>query len=209
MKRLCLIFFVSLATRAEIYDRVVVAVDYQAITERQLDEELRVTAFLNKTPVVRDRVARHAAAERLIQQALIQKEMELSRYSPEQASDLAQYIKQVETALGGQERVSQEIARYELTEQVLREHLALQLTMITFIQQRFRPNAVVTDSEIQQAYKAEKYNRAGSGTAVVPPSERELVRQALLDRRSDELLNNWLTEARDRSRVVYLDPLLK
>ena len=52
----------------------------QVITELQLDEEIRVTDFLNKEPIIRDTTARRAAADRLVQQLLIRREMDVSRY---------------------------------------------------------------------------------------------------------------------------------
>ncbi len=80
---LCPVFLVSLHQSfcsAEIIDRIVITVGNQVITQSQVDDEIRVTAFLNHEKVDLSAAARKQAASRLIEQALIKREMDLSRY---------------------------------------------------------------------------------------------------------------------------------
>ena len=66
--------------RAEIIDRIAVSVGNQAITISDLDREIRVTAFLNRTPPDFSPAARRATADRMVEQRLILRELENSRY---------------------------------------------------------------------------------------------------------------------------------
>ena len=72
---------------ADIIDRIAITVGNQVITESQIDEELRITAFLNRDKLDVSDDARKQAANRLIDQALVKREMELSHYPFPQAVD--------------------------------------------------------------------------------------------------------------------------
>ncbi|MBV9158725.1 MAG: hypothetical protein JO097_20865, partial [Acidobacteriaceae bacterium] len=65
---------------AEVVDRIAIIIGRNVVTELQIDEELRVTAFLNNQPVTRDSATRRAAASRLIAQLLVERDMRLSHY---------------------------------------------------------------------------------------------------------------------------------
>ncbi|HEY6991869.1 MAG TPA: hypothetical protein VH369_25985, partial [Bryobacteraceae bacterium] len=92
MKILCLIACVALPLSAAIVDRLAVIVGQQTITQLQLDEEIRITALLNRRPVARDVETRRAAADRLVEQTLIRREMEQSRYPLPGQEDLDLYL---------------------------------------------------------------------------------------------------------------------
>src|SRR5437660_3249417 len=53
---------------AAVVDRIAVAVDNRAIKESQIDRDLRLTAFLNGTPLDAGIVSTRKAADRLIDQ---------------------------------------------------------------------------------------------------------------------------------------------
>ncbi len=146
--RLFLIFALMAASlQAEVVDRVAIAIDYQAITQLQIDEELRVTALLNHKPVVRDTNSRREAADRLVQQFLIKREMEVSRYPQPDSAEIDKYLAGVKADLGESSQFVPLLKRYELDEATLKDHLTLQLTTLRFIEFRFRPGVSVNDSE--------------------------------------------------------------
>ena len=75
--------FVILAARlgsAEILDRIAVTLDNRVIAESDLIRDLRLSAFLNLAPPDFSAAAKRAAAERLVERALMRREMEFSRY---------------------------------------------------------------------------------------------------------------------------------
>ncbi len=147
MRRALLFASFGLCLQAAVVDRLAITVDKQVITELQLDEEIRVTAFLNHRAVTRDLDARRAAADRLIAQTLVEREMQLSRYPAPSSNDVNNYLEQIRSDFGGAARLDQALTKYELTEAVLREHLALQLTTLRFIEYRFRPDTGARDVE--------------------------------------------------------------
>jgi hypothetical protein len=180
-------------------DRLVVAVGQQTITQLQLDEEIRVTALLNRRPLVRDLETRRAAADRLVEQLVIRREMEQSRYPLPSEQDVNVYLEQIREQNGGEAGLAKALAAYRLTESTLRRHLESQLVMLRFIEYRFRPDATVSDEEIEAAYKG------GAGKN----GSRESIRSALMEARTDAALNAWLAESRRQINVVYLDKSLQ
>jgi hypothetical protein len=201
----------ALTASAEMIDRLAIVVGREVITELQLDEELRVAAFLNHEPINRDLNTRRAAAGRLVQQLIVRREIEVSRYPLPEEQDLNKYFEQIRGEFRSAENFDQALARYGLTERILGDHLALQLTTLRFIEFRFQPETDVSDSEIQAAYKREIARRetAQSGAAPSLKTSRESIRKALVEERIDSALDAWLQERRRRVHIVYVDASLR
>ncbi len=128
------------AGRGEIIDRIVATVGERVITASDVEREMRITAFLNGEDLSPRAETRRRTTERLIEQTLIRREMDLSRYPspepPETEPLLEQVRKQPRFSAGDAWR--RELARYGVAEQDLREHLRWQLAVLRFIEYRFR-----------------------------------------------------------------------
>jgi hypothetical protein len=185
---------------AAIVDRMAVIVGQQTITQLQLDEEIRVTALLNQRPVARDAETRRAAADRLVEQLLIRREMEQSRYPLPSEQEVNQYVEQIRTQNGGQAGLAKALATHDLTESTLRQHLDSQLVALRFIEYRFQPDAAVSDEDIEAAYRRQASDKK---------TPRESIRAMLSEERTDAALNAWLAETRRQINIVYLDKSLQ
>src|SRR5688572_25991518 len=86
----------------EIIDRVAVTVGPSVITESELRRELRITAFLDGRELDLGSAAKRAAGDRLIDQRLIRREIETSRYpvssDPEAIERLLQEVRAKDSA---------------------------------------------------------------------------------------------------------------
>lgn len=211
MKKLLLLAIAVTCLRGEIIDRIVVTVDKRVITEGQLDEELRVTALLNHEPVERNREKRRAAADRLIQQSLVGKEMELSRYPLPSPQDVATYYEEVVKQYGGPAALEQALVRYSVRKEVLLEHLRFQLMTLRFLTYRFQPEIDVSDKEVAEAYQKKIVEWKQTHTGVPPSLEesREAIKKNVIDERSDTSFSTWLEESRKLVQITYLDPQLQ
>jgi hypothetical protein len=185
---------------AAIVDRMAVIVGQQTITQLQLDEEIRVTALLNQRPVARDAETRRAAADRLVEQLLIRREMEQSRYPLPSEQEVNQYVEQIRTQNGGQAGLAKALATHDVTESTLRQHLESQLVALRFIEYRFQPDATVSDEDIEAAYRRQASDKK---------TPRESIRAMLREERTDAALNAWLAETRRQINIVYLDKSLQ
>jgi hypothetical protein len=189
-----------------IVDRLAVIVGQQTITQLQLDEEIRVTALLNHRPIGRDVETRRAAADRLVEQLLIRREMEQSRYPLPDQQDVNQYLEQIRRQNGGSAALAEALAAYELDESKLRQHLELQLVALSFVEYRFRPDAAVSEEDIETAYRR---RAADSKIKSTLEASREPIRAELTEERTDAALSAWLAESRRQVNIVYLDKSLQ
>ena len=197
---------------AEIIDRLAITVGNQVITELQIDEELRVTALLNhEQSVVRSLEARRDAADRLVEQLLVKFEMQLSRYALPETIDVDKYYQQVEEVNGGAPEFEKTLRSFNLTPEVLRRHLELQLIELKFIDVRFRPDASVADADIEAAYQAKiaNWKQTHSDPPPTLDASRDTIRAMLVEEHTDNALNAWLAESRKRMRIIYLDKTLQ
>jgi hypothetical protein len=212
MSRLFLALLVLAAASADIVDRIAITVDHEVITQLQIDEELHVTAFLNHASVPTGQDARSAAADRIVAQLLVAREMRLSRYPAPSAADIDQYLAQIRSDFGSQNAYDQSLREYRITESVLRQHLAGQLSTLSFIELRFRPNLDIPESEIQSFYNRETLNWSTEHPNTPQPSfeaARPGIMKLLTEEHTNQVLDTWLEEARKQVNIIYLDKSLQ
>jgi hypothetical protein len=197
MRRLFVLLVFVVSLESEIVDRVAIRIGYQPITELQIDAELRVTALLNHKPIERNANSRHNAADRLIQQFLIEREMQISRYPRPSTTEVAGYFHQVEEDFGDSSHLDAALRSDSLDRATLLQHLAVQLAVLRFIETRFRPEVSISDSDVRA------FQRQHAG------ADEQSVRQEMTEKRVDEALSAWLEEARKRFVIVYLDKSLQ
>ena len=203
--------FCAVIAPGEIIDRLAVAVGNRIITELQIDEELRVTAMLNRKPIVRSLEERRDAADRLVEQLLVKQEMDLSRYPLPGSADVDKYLQQIVESSGGTAEFDKTLSTYNLTMETMRKHLELQLMELRFIDFRFRPDTAVSDSDVERAYQRQvaTWNQSHSGEPPNFEASREPLRAMLAEEHTDAALNTWLGESRKRVAIIYFDKALE
>ncbi len=211
MRTILLIAATVLCLESEIIDRIVVTVDHKVITESQLDEELRITALLDHQPLERDHEKRRAAADRLIEQTLVRKEMDLSRYPLPSHEDVLAYRHEVATQYGGEEKLDKALVTYSVREEVLLEHLSFQLMTLRFLAYRFPPDLDISDQEITEAYqrKIAEWKQTHTGTPPPIGEIRDALKKSAVDERTESAFSTWLEESRKQVQIAYLDPQLQ
>ena len=205
------VFFLAAPASAEIIDRIAVTVGKHAIKLSDIDRDLRVTSFLNREPLDLSSNARRAAAERLIDQALISDEIEEGGYARPGDSDVEALLNRIrQERFGGSDaRLREALETHGLTEDQLRQQLLWQLEVLRFIDQRFRAGALVTgalvtDDDVRSYYDqhradlARQNPKAQSFEALEPK-----IRQSLEGERVNQNFSQWLEETRRGDRIQY------
>lgn len=194
-------------SQADIIDRIAVTLDNQVITESEILLEIRLTAFQNGGPLDFKPEAKREAAGRLIEQKLIRKEIEVGRYLQPGPADVEPMLKQMEAQrFHSREEFRRALEKYGIREEDLKVHLLWQLTLLRFIDIRFRPGIQVTDQEIQQYFSQklpELEKRAGPEKKIRLEDLRDKMQEALTDERVDQQLNDWLAETRKHMRIEF------
>lgn len=206
-----LLLLLATLTAAQTLDRIAVSVDNAAITERQVLEEIRLTAFLSRQPPDLGPAARRAAAERLVDQTLLAREMNLSRLPRATAEEIAPELKLEAARSGSRESFLQELARYQLTEDLLARRLAWQVTVLRFIDFRFRPGVQISDSDLEARYRAFARDFRREQRREPPPFEqaRADLEKLLTEERVNMALERWLGEARTDAAIRYREQVFR
>lgn len=199
------------ALRSDIIDRIAITVGNQVITETQIDEEIRVTAFLNREKVDLSAAARKQAAGRLIEQALIRREMDLSRYPLPELSDAAETLKSIQAKYPSETAFQNALEEYGITGDELTRRLWWQLTLLRFIDYRFRPGIQIPPADVQAYYRQQVLLWQQQGIKPVPTLQesRDRIEEILTQKRIDQALDQWLQDTEKQVTINYLDPNLE
>jgi len=195
-----------------VLDRIAVIVGKRVIKTSDIDRDLRLTAFLNREPLRSDSDNKRHSAERLIDQEIIRQEIVSGGFRRPAESQAAGFENQLtRDRFGGAEaRLQEELTRYGLSASDLREQLLWQLTVLSFIDQRFQAGAVVTDEDVRSYYDQHmadlrRQNPQASSYESLAPQIRKL----LEGERVNQNFNQWLGQARSRYRIEYKQEALK
>jgi hypothetical protein len=193
--------------RAEIIDRIAVYVGNQAITISDLDREMRVTAFLNRTSPDFSPAGRRATADRMVEQRLILRELENARYPSPPASEIDPLLdKFKKDSFASDEAYRSALAASGIAEQDLRDELLWQRRLLLFIDVRFRPGVQVSDQDVQ-AYFTKVVEPAAQaahpGQPVSLDEYRGQIEEKLTGEQVDKQMSAWLDDQKKRSDVVF------
>ncbi|HEX4134902.1 MAG TPA: hypothetical protein VHY84_09860 [Bryobacteraceae bacterium] len=203
---------VPVAGRAVIVDRVAIAVGDKIITDSEIDQRIRLTAFQNKEKADLSPASRRKAAQQLVDQKLIEREMDVGRYPRLEAVGRKTLLTDYEKTGYKSDLVAmtEALAAYGLTPRDLEDDLGRQSDLLTFLNLRFRPAVQVTDQDIQKYYDENVLKDAAGKTAEKAQAGalnemRAAIEQKLTGERADHELDLWLQDQRKRTRIEYLE----
>ncbi len=198
---------------AVIVDRIVVTIGTQAITESELELTMRLTSFLNQTPVDFSVENRRKTIERLIEQKIVLKELDFSRYPRPSADEVEPRLRSIIALIFGDEaKYRAALEKYQITEDDLKRYLLWQMTFFRFIDFRFRPGIQVTDAEIADYFKSTiepLAKKANPDKPVTLEEYHDRIERILMGRREEVEMQGWLADTRKRTKIEYRDEELK
>jgi len=194
---------------AEIIDRIAVSAGLRVITASDIDREIRVVAFLAGKPADFSPAARRAAAGRMVEQRLIQRELEVSRYPVPSASEVEpafDKFKQEHYPTDAAWRSA--LAEQGISEQGVKDEMLWMRTLVFFTDSRFRSGVQLSDEETRDYFEKTVKPAAEAAHPGRPASfedYRDQIEETLAGQRVDRELDKWLAEARSRTEIVYHD----
>jgi hypothetical protein len=197
---------------AEIIDRIAVSVGNRVITEADLDREIRITAFLNNGKPDFGPAAKRAAADRMVDQTLVRGELEASRYLPPSETETEAALQEERARFGDDAAYRRALAAYGISEADLKARLAWQLTLLRFIDVRFRPGIQIGEDDIRKYF--DEHMRAAliaahPGQMPSLDEHRASIIQTLAGEAADQQVEQWLTESRRRTHIQYHDEVFQ
>jgi peptidyl-prolyl cis-trans isomerase SurA len=201
--------FLMLANAAQagvVIDRIAVIVGRHVIKTSDIVRDLRVTELLNREPLDLGSAAKRKSAERLIDQEIIRQEIVTGGYRRPSEAEASAFEKQFENDRfhGSGVQLRAALAKYALTVDMLREELLWQLTVLRFIDQRFRAGVLVTDDEVKSYYDQNlaalrEQNPRGNSLETLQPK----IRSTLEGEGINQNFNEWLEHERKIYRIEY------
>jgi hypothetical protein len=180
-------------------DRIAVLIGQHVIKTSDIDREVRIIQFINGEPLDLSARRRREAANRLIDQMVIRQELETGGYTeakPEQAQQMLAEIRKQRYPTDAAYHAA--LNRYGITEERLLRQLTWQMTVLDFIEQRFRPGALVTADEIDAFLKKQK-----------PGMTRQQAEDLLAGQKVNEQFYFWLGQQRRQARPRYITEALE
>lgn len=185
-------------------DRIAISIENFVITEAQLLDDIRINAFLAGVPPDLTPQGKKAAADRLVNQALVLREMQLSRFPMPESTEAAAMVEYEMRKRGGRENFERELKRYGLTEKKLLTRLEWQTAFLRFVDYRFRPGVQFTEKEVEERYREFAKEAAGKGRTVEPLEQaRGEIEELLAAERVNQTLDRWLGQVRTQVPIRY------
>jgi hypothetical protein len=192
----------------EVLDRVAVRVGAQVITESAVRRHLRMEAFVENREPDLGAEARRKAAERLIDQTLVRRELELNRYPTPPASEVEANLEGIRKGRNEDAGAfASSLARYGFSEEELRNEVFYEIALLRFVDFRFSPGVQVSEEETQQAYEKEVVPEAQRRNTAPPALEeaRAGIVKLLTYRKTTAALEQWLAQARQQVKIRYFE----
>jgi hypothetical protein len=201
-----LLLLAGAASGGVIVDRMAVIVGKHVIKASDIERDVRLTEFLNREQLKIDSGEKHRSAERLIDQEIIRQELLSSGFRRPADTNAAALEAQLcqERFGGSQPRLREALGRYGLIEDQLRDQFVWQLTVLNFIEQRFRAGTLVTDEDLRSYYDQHlaelrrQYPQDNSFKALEPK-----LRASLEGERVNQNFTQWLEQARKQYHIEY------
>jgi len=194
-----------------IIDRIAVRVGNAIIKDSDISRIVRVTEFLNDEVLNLGNGARREASKRLIDQAFIRQEIRVGDYpraSWEEAD--AQIDKLKKSRFKSSTAFQQALAHYGLVEPDLRFEFQWQLTVLRFIDLRFKPAVLVTDDEIAKYYQDHlaALRRSNPGKSSLEDLHDQ-IQDLITGERVNKEFFAWLDDQRKTTRVEFREESLR
>lgn len=162
----------------------------RVITLSELDRQIRVIAFQSGVKPDFSPANRRAVAEKMVDQKLIQRELETSRYPLPTAAELAPAMEEFKrTHFPDDAAYRKALADADITEQDLLDVLLWERTLLRFIEIRFESGVLLNDQEVTDLAQQQKITKA--------EAEKRLISAG-----ADQQVEQWLRDARKRTPVI-------
>ena len=194
------------AQAGEVIERIVATVDHRVILESEWDEAVRFECFIDSRPLPVPPEERRKTLDRLVDQALILGQMESAAFPRATAEEVARRVAEVRNQspawkTDGGWRAA--LDSYGLTEPDVAEHIATQLDVLRYIDQRFRPGIHIDKRSIE-SYYLDRLLPELKGAGARPAPLREVaakIQEILLQQRVEEMFTTWLRNLREQIKV--------
>jgi peptidyl-prolyl cis-trans isomerase SurA len=201
-----------------VLDQVVAVVNNHAILSSDVDAAMRLSV-LEPAEGANAKPDRKSALDELISRELIEEQMtpEEKNAAEPTAGTFNERLTQLRQDLPACARYHCAtnqgwdgfLAAKGLTEDEAQKYLRLRLSLLSFIENRFRQGIRISQEEIEDYYRNTLVPQYGAGQEAPPLAEvSPRIEEILLQQQVDQLFSAWLDNLRKQGDVEILDPTL-
>jgi hypothetical protein len=200
----CLLLLTQCRAQVVLLDRIAIVVEQSIIKDSDIDRDIRVTEFLNQEPLRVGPAERKKAAGKLIDQVFLREEIKSGDYpqaTQEQSDSTLQGV--VSKRFATQDAFRGALKRYGLDEATLGEQFRWQLTVLAFIEARFKPAVVLSDAQVDKYYRDDLSALRRSNPTDSTEELHSKAHDILLEEEVNRLFFAWLDERRKEVKISF------
>jgi hypothetical protein len=197
----------SLAHAGEVLDRLVAAVNGHALLQSDVGEELRYEFFAAQRSL-EDRTPEDfkAALERLIDQELLREQMHPADFKPVKAEEVDRGLESFKSQYGSRESWAAALQSYGITENVVRDHIEIELNQLRIVDLRLRPSIQVDPPSILVYYQEQLLPKLPPGQKLSLEAATPTIRELLIQQKMNQSLETWIQALRAQAQIQRLTP---
>jgi hypothetical protein len=191
---------------AEILDRIAVSVGSSVITESEIVQQIRLTAIQNAQQPDLSKANMRQVAGKMVEQILIRREIQANRYMSVEAPNAEPMLELIRKRYPNPEAYRKALADYQITEDELRKQLQWQMTLLLFIDVRFRPGIQVPEADMREYYEKQylpEWKKTHTGTPPGFEESKAEVEKLMTADLADHALDRWLGQTRTQTQVRF------
>jgi hypothetical protein len=187
----------------QIVDRIVARVDEDIILQSDVDQLARYQVLVDGKSESQEQIL-----ERLIDQWIVRKEAEASRFPAAADADVDRGLQRLRRSFAKNEDFDSQREKAGLSEADVRQIVTAQTYLTNYLDSRFRPTVQVDEQAIKDFYDNALIPRA-KARGQEPPSfdnARDVIQEVLVQRGINEQADKWLKESRSHLQISkFLD----
>jgi|SRR5215831_85040 len=187
------------AARAQqVVDRIVARVEEEIILQSDVDQLARYQRLVDGKSESEAQIL-----DRLIDQWIVRKEAEASRFPAATDVDVERGLQRLERSFRTKEDFVAQREKAGISEAELRQIVTAEAYLSNYLDSRFRPTVQVDEQAIQDFYHQALIPRA-KARGQEPPSfdaARDLIQEVLIQKGINEQADKWLKESRTRLSI--------
>ncbi len=197
---------VPVQAHAEILDRIAVTVGPTVVTESELMQQIRLVAVQNGQPPDVSKTNMRLVAGKMVEQILIRREIQANRYMSLEASNPEPLMEGIRKRYPDAAAYQAALTEYGITEDELKKQLQWQMTLLAFVDVRFRPGVQVPEADIHEYFEKQyipEWKKTHTGTPPGFEESKAEVENSITADIADHALDRWLGQTRTQTQILF------
>ena len=201
--------FAAPFTRGATLDRIAITVGRHVISEHEILQDIRLSAFIDSKPPDFNAEQKRKSADRLIDQYLVLQDAAMTRTPMPSAADVATMLTPIKARYASDQEYRSALIQARITDAELAEHLLAGLRMLRYTDLRFRPEVDISEDALHAYYDKLTASANNASARSTFEASRNDIEKLLTDQQTMQALDRWLSTARGETAVVYHEAAFK